>query len=48
MDIKQLNDDDLQPFIDKVEGDDDDNDDGDDPTDDSVKPKSAMDVDTGK
>mmetsp|Transcript_49891 Transcript_49891/g.44703 ORF Transcript_49891/g.44703 Transcript_49891/m.44703 type:complete len:270 (+) Transcript_49891:81-890(+) len=50
MDIKQLNDDELQPFLDKVENDggDDDNDKGDDPTDDSVKPKSAMDVDTGK
>ena len=51
MDIKQLNDDELQPFLDKVEGDgddDNDNDDGDDPTDDSVKPKSAMDVDSGK
>lgn len=49
MDIKQLNDDELQPFLDKVENDGgDDNDDGDDPTDDSVKPKSAMDVDSGK
>ena len=47
MDIKHLNDDELQPFIDKVEGDgnDDDDDDDDDVNDESVKPKSAMDVD---
>merc|ERR1712173_232742 len=43
LDLKHLDDDELQPYVDKVEGDDDDNDDA---GDDNVKPKSAMDVDT--
>merc|ERR1712157_696688 len=45
MDLKHLNDDELQPYVDKVEGDDDDNDDNDE--DDDVKPKK-MDVDTAQ
>lgn len=36
MDIKQLNDDELQPFLDKVEND------GDDVTDNTVGPKSMQ------
>merc|ERR1712087_452957 len=43
MNLKHLNDDELQPYVDKVEGDDDDNDNDDE--DDDVKSKTAMDVD---
>mmetsp|Transcript_14347 Transcript_14347/g.22427 ORF Transcript_14347/g.22427 Transcript_14347/m.22427 type:complete len:265 (-) Transcript_14347:257-1051(-) len=43
-DTKQLNDEELQPFVDKVEGDGGDDNDGNDGGDDA-KPKSAMDVD---